>query len=137
MKSLRAVLSPLFAILGLLTVACSTTPDATAQSSATAKPGCLIQIEVQRPNEVAIKSSVEEGDSFRLENKANGQILAFKPVVEPKRAKIQVFSVKASNGKETLDFLDEAEVQVGAQELKQVAKVYSVRIVQVRDCPTS
>ena len=92
----------------------------------------LIRIEVLRPQGPPIKGLVEDGSFLRLENISTGETLAFKPDVHSKPPKIQVLEIKKrADGTESMRLVDETEVEIGAAATKPVAKVYSVRILEV------
>lgn len=99
---------------------------------ATTQKGSLIRMEVVGPQGPPIKSIIEEGSFLRLQDNASGRALAFKPDVHTSPAKVQVYQIeKGTDGAESLRLLDEAEVKIGSAESKTVAKVYSVRILEV------
>jgi hypothetical protein len=143
MRNRRQLGLILIALLALCTLACSGTSSdsgstanaissaAKAPSAASGEPA-LIRIEVVRREGPPIKGLVEDGSVLRLQDTSTGRAVAFKPVVHTKPAKIQVFAVEpGANGAESMRLLDETDVRIGATETKPVAKIYSVRILEV------
>jgi hypothetical protein len=109
----------------------STAAPAKTSDTAGGEPA-LIRIEIVRREGPPIKGLVEDGSVLRLQDVSTGKAVAFKPMVHTQPAKVQVFAVElGANGAESMRLLDEADVKIGDTEATPVAKVYSVRILEV------
>lgn len=122
----QRVLPILLAAVAAFLAACA------GNSSASSGEPSLIRIEIVQQEGPPIKGLVEDG-SFLLLKDGKGRALAFKPDVHTRPAKIQVFEIEpgAQGGTETMRLVDETDVKIGAAEAKPVAKIYSVRILEV------